>query len=275
MSKISVITGGFGGMGSETAKLVGKYSDLVLIDEHQPREEETVRMLNELGIKVKTYIADVADREAMRKIARETAASGEIVNVIHTAGYSPHMVKPDRLIDVNLNGTIIITEEYFKVLGEGSNLINYASMAGHMMPPNQEINALIDGFTQNGDYDTMMDAFNKMIEEAASGRGGPGGYAYTLSKYFVIRYTKANAARFGNKGIRINSLSPGSYLTFMRSFESQSSDRLIGNAPIKRYGTREEIAATAAYICEATYLTGTDILADGGVISSMMIPQIP
>ena len=275
MSKISVITGGFGGMGSETAKLVGKYSDVVLIDEYQPREEETVKMLEDLGINVKTYIADVIDRAAMRKIAQETAASGEIVNVINTAAYAPNMMEPGRLFDVNMNGTIVITEEYFNVMGEGSNLINYASMAGHMMPPNEQINALIYGFTQNGEYDAMMEAFGKMIDATPAERGGPAGMAYTLSKYFVIRYTKSNAQRFGKKGARINSLSPGSYLTFMRDAGQASSDKLIANAPIQRYGTRAEIAATAAYICEASYMTGSDILADGGVIAGRFIPQIP
>ena len=275
MSKISVITGGFGGMGSETAKLVGKYSDVVLIDEYQPREEETVRMLEDLGINVKTYIADVIDRTAMREIARETAASGEIVNVINTAAYAPKMVEPGRLFDVNINGPIVITEEYFYVMGEGSNLINYASMAGHMLPPNAEINALIDDFTQNGAYEAMISAFQKMIDSTPIERGGPSGMAYTLSKYFVIRYTKANAVRFGKKGARINSLSPGSYLTFMRDAGQASSDRLIANAPLPHYGTRAEIAATAAYICEATYMTGSDILADGGVIAGRSIPQIP
>jgi NAD(P)-dependent dehydrogenase (short-subunit alcohol dehydrogenase family) len=275
MSKISVITGGFGGMGADTAKLVGKYSDVVLIDEYEPREKETVEMLRDLGIKVKTYIADVADRVAIRKIAQETAASGEIVNVVHTAGYSPHMVQADRLFEVNLTGTIIVTEEFFSVLGKGSNLINFASMAAHFMPSSPDVDALIDDYLLKGAYDTMMAAFKERAANVPADRGGPTGMAYTLSKYFVIRYSKANALRFGKKGIRINSLSPGSYLTFMRSFEQQSSDRIIGNAPISRYGIREEIAATAAYLCEATYITGSDILADGGVIAGRMFPQIP
>lgn len=274
MEKISVITGGFGGMGSETAKLVGRYSDIVLIDNYQPREAETVKMLEDLNIRVKTYIADVSDRTAVRKILREIAVSGEIVNMIHTAGYAPNQVETDRLIDVNINGTIHVTEESYEVLGEGSNLLNFSSMSAHMRSPSPQLNEIIDNYTQKGEYDAMIETIKQMIADAPD-EGTRAGMAYPLTKYFVIRYSLANAMRFGQKGIRINSISPGSYLTFMRSANSKYSDAIIANAPIKRYGERAEIAATAAYICQATYMTGSDILADGGVIAGITIPQIP
>lgn len=270
MKKISVITGGFGGMGLAIAKLLGKNSEIVLIDEAKQREDESVNILKDLGISVKTYIVDISDRAAIKRVAEETAASGEIIRVINTAAYSPHMAEAKRILEVDVMGTVIVTEEFFKVMGKGSVLINTASMAGHFLPPSSEMNALID----KHDYEALVNAFEKKGATTPIEHGGPSGSAYTMAKYFVIRYTRANVKRFGQKGIRIICVSPGSYETYMYPFEKISTDAILSATPIDRLGHPDEIAATYEYLCNATYITGSDILADGGCVAARSIPQI-
>jgi NAD(P)-dependent dehydrogenase (short-subunit alcohol dehydrogenase family) len=91
--------------------------------------------------------------------------------------------------------------------------------------------------------------------------------AYGISKHFVIWYSRTMAGAFGANGARILSVSPGSFDTAMGRLEAQSgSGRLVDHAALRRYGTPEEIAEVLAFCASERpgYLTGTDILCDGG-----------
>jgi len=96
------------------------------------------------------------------------------------------------------------------------------------------------------------------------------GFAYGISKNFVSWYTKADAVKFGKKGIRVLSISPGSFDTDMGQLEKEGVDMLLGQTAIPRLGKVEEIATLIAFCAsdQPGYLTGTDILCDGGCVAS-------
>jgi NAD(P)-dependent dehydrogenase (short-subunit alcohol dehydrogenase family) len=112
----------------------------------------------------------------------------------------------------------------------------------------------------------MVLACNAIPEEARSG------YAYAASKNFVRWYSESQAERFNGRGLRIVSISPGSVDTEMGRLEEQAgAGAMVADAAVPRWGKPEEMAELLAFCAseKAGYLTGTDILNDGGVVASM------
>lgn len=98
--------------------------------------------------------------------------------------------------------------------------------------------------------------------------------AYGISKHFVIWYAKTDAAKFGQKGIRIISITPGTFETPMAELEKNEANEFIKHCAIKRPGRVEEIANLMAFCTseKAGYLTGADIICDGGCVASGVNP---
>ena len=268
MSNVSVITGGAGGMGLATAKVVGRDHTLVLCDVREDRLDDAAKTLDGLGVTVKAVNCDVTDRKAVDALLETASALGTVVSVIHTAGVSPTMGSADYVMRTNAVGTVNVNEAFYARAGEGAAIVNVASMAAHMLPENivptkQFPQALHD-----------EDAFMKDMLAACSivGEEMQSGIAYAVSKSFVRWYSVAQCERFNGKGLRILSVSPGSIDTEMGQLEADAgAGAMVADAAVPRWGKPEEMAALLAFCAsdKAGYLTGTDILNDGGVIASM------
>lgn len=100
------------------------------------------------------------------------------------------------------------------------------------------------------------------------------GVAYGISKHFVIWFAKTDAARFGEKGVRVLSITPGNFGTPMGELEKVEAMTYVKYNAIKRFGRPEEIAQLYAAVADDRmgYLTGTDILCDGGCVASGCSP---
>jgi NAD(P)-dependent dehydrogenase (short-subunit alcohol dehydrogenase family) len=268
MNHVSVITGGAGGMGLATAKIVGRDHTVVLCDVRQDRLEKAAAALTELGMAPVIVNCDVTDRQAVDQLFERASGVGKIASVIHTAGVSPSMGEAQFVMRTNAIGTVNVNESFFASAGEGSAIVNVASMAAHILP--EEITptaqfplALHDeaAFT-----DHMTAVCNAFPEEIRSG------IAYGVSKSFVRWYSTSQAERFNGRGMRIVSVSPGSIDTEMGRLEEQAgAGAMVADAAVPRWGKPEEMAEMLAFCASdrAGYLTGTDILNDGGVIASM------
>ncbi|WP_123023355.1 SDR family oxidoreductase [Mycolicibacterium stellerae] len=268
MSNVSVITGGAGGMGLATAKVIGRDHTLVLCDVRQDRLDQAVETLDGQGVTVKAVNCDVTDRKAVDGLFETAFALGTVASVIHTAGVSPSMGSADYVMRTNAIGTVNVNEAFYEGAGEGAAIVNVASMAAHMLPENmvpteQFPQALHDEDTFMKD---MLAACSIVPEELQSG------IAYAVSKSFVRWYPVAQCERFNGKGLRILSVSPGSVDTEMGQLEADAgAGAMVADAAVPRWGKPEEMAALLAFCAsdKAGYLTGTDILNDGGVIASM------
>ncbi|MES3647862.1 SDR family oxidoreductase [Mycobacterium intracellulare] len=268
MNRVSVITGGAGGMGLATAKIVGRDHTVVLCDVRQDRLTTAAATLQELGINPTIVNCDVTDRRAVADLLGTATNLGSVVSVIHTAGVSPSMGPADYVMRTNAVGTVNVDEEFYAVAGEGAVIVNVASMAAHMLPaeiiPTGQFPLALDD--ADAFMDAMMTACDIAPEEARSG------LAYALSKSFVKWYSQSQAERFNARGLRIVSVSPGSIDTEMGRLEEQAgAGAMVADAAVPRWGKPEEMAELLAFCAseKAGYLTGTDILNDGGVIASM------
>ena len=268
MNQVSVITGGAGGMGLATAKVVGQTHTVVLCDVRQDRLDDATAMLKDLGIAPIVVNCDVTDRPGVNRLLATAADLGKIASVIHTAGVSPSMGDADYVMRTNAIGTVNVNEAFFASADEGSAIVNVASMAAHMLPeemiPTERFPlALRD---EAAFMDHVISACNLVPEEARSG------IAYAVSKSFVRWYSTSQAERFNGRGLRVLSVSPGSIDTEMGRLEEQAgAGAMVADAAVPRWGKPEEMAELLAFCASdrAGYLTGTDILNDGGVIASM------
>lgn len=268
MTSVSIITGGAGGMGLATAKVVGKDHTVVVCDVRQDRLDAAAHALTDLGITSTAVNCDVTDRDAVARLFGTAAGMGTIASVIHTAGVSPSMGSAEYVMKTNALGTLNVNEVFYDAAQEGSAIVNVASMAAHILPeeliPAQKFPLALkdeDAFMRD-----MLAACDIAGDEARSG------IAYAVSKSFVRWYSTAQAERFNGRGLRIVSVSPGSIDTEMGRLEEQAgAGAMVADAAVPRWGKPEEMADLLAFCAstKAGYLTGADILNDGGVIASM------
>ena len=255
-------------MGLATAKIVGRDHTAVLCDVRQDRLENAAAALTDLGIEPIVVNCDVTDRQAVDRLFETASGFGKIASVIHTAGVSPSMGAADYVMRTNAIGTVNVNEAFFASAEEGSAIVNVASMAAHMLPeemiPTAQFSLALQD--ESAFMDQMALACNIVPEEARSG------IAYAVSKSFVRWYTTSQAERFNGRGLRIVSVSPGSIDTEMGRLEEQAgAGAMVADFAVPRWGKPEEMAEMLAFCASdrAGYLTGTDILNDGGVIASM------
>ncbi|BBZ26002.1 oxidoreductase [Mycolicibacterium madagascariense] len=268
MDAVTIITGGAGGMGVATATILGAQRRVVLCDVRRDRLEQAAVALRERGIEPTLVEADVTDRSAVRRSFETAASLGSIASVIHTAGVSPSMGDADYVMRTNALGTINVDEVFYESADAGAAIVNVASMAAHLLPPE-----LIpsDRFPlAPRDEAAFVEAMRKTCD-AIPPDARPG-FAYAVSKSFVAWYTTSQAERFNARGLRIVSVSPGSVDTEMGRLEAEAgAGAMVADFAVPRWGRADEMAELFAFCASdrAGYLTGTDILCDGGVVASM------
>lgn len=266
MKKVCVITGGGSGMGLATAKILGKDNYIIIVGRNVKKLENALKELKADGIIAEAFACDISDRASVDGLASHAKEIGTITSVIHAAGMSPHMGDGKTVMEVNALGTININESFFRVMEEGSCIIDVSSMSAYLSP------SLIMP-TRSYKYSRtdkkkfmkkMMKRVNLFPKKLRSS------VAYGISKNFVIWYAKTDAAKFGQKGVRVLSITPGSFDTAMGDLEKDEVDEYLKYCAIQRLGKVDEIASLMAFCAsnKAGYLTGTDILCDGGCVAS-------
>ena len=264
MEKVYVITGGSGGMGKASAELLGKQGAILLADVNEERLAQTANELKQQGInEVEYQVVDVTDREAIKALAQKAASMGKLAGLIHTAGLSPTMADWKKIMEVNAVGTAYLLDEFIHLAEEGTVIVCISSMSAHMVPATSELrDNLKDPLDPN-----FMDKMEGATQKRNQG-------SYPLSKIAVIEMVKDRAWHFGEKGARIVSISPGTINTQMgraEAAESQMMAVLLQHTPLRREGEAKEIASVIEFLVSdaASYITGTDILVDGGTIANM------
>ncbi len=268
--QVTVVTGGAGGIGLVAAKIVGRTHGVVVSDVSKDRLDAAATELQRLGIACTAVVCDITDPKSVAELVDTSSAFGAVTAVIHNAGVSPTMGAAEFIMRVNAMGTVHVNEQFFGIAREGFAIVNVASMAAHTLPriaiPTRYFRYALQ------DEDVFMKRMMSACRVAPE-RLRPG-LAYAVSKTFVRWYCRSQAERFGRRGARIVSVSPGSIDTQMGRLEEQAgSGAMIRHAALKRFGRPEEVAELLAFCASerAGYLTGTDILCDGGVVASMRL----
>lgn len=275
MKNVCVVTGGGSGMGLETAKILGKEQKIILVGRTVSKLEDAINELKALGIDAEAYPGDASDRESVKKLAEYAASQGTVKTVVHAAGVSPHMADGEKIFAINAVGTINIDEEFAAVMGEGSCILNVSSMSAYMLPqdkvPTQIYKlALTDAAAFQG-------AMNQVIASVPEEQRP--GMAYTISKNFVVWYTAREAVKYGKQGIRVVSISPGTFSTPMGEVEGDEAASFALRGALGRVGDPIEIAKMMAFMVSdaCSYLCGVDVLYDGGSVAAMqaMMEDMP
>lgn len=268
MNRVSVITGGAGGMGRATAAVIGRDHTVVLGDVRAGPLEAAAAELRTGGIAVTAVHCDVTDRDAVQRLFETAAGLGDIVSAVHTAGVSPSMGDAGYVMATNALGTLYVNEVFFNTAAAGAAIVNVASMAAHMLP---------EELVPTRHFDLAFADEPRFLAELLAvcdiaGEEMRSGIAYSVSKTFVRWYSTSQTERFNGRGLRILSVSPGSIDTEMGRLEEQAgAGAMVTDAAVPRWGTAQEMAELLAFCAgdRAGYLTGTDILNDGGVVASM------
>lgn len=263
MANVCVITGGGSGMGLAAAKYLPKDKVIVVTGRTLSKLERAVNELKTLGYEVYAKTCDTSIRSQVRELAEYAASLGEIKNVIHAAGLSPAMAKPETILRVNALGTVYINQEFSKLMRPGSVIVDVSSNSAYVLPK------FLISKRAYSLADTDEELFiKKLIKKSHLAKGDyeKSGFAYALSKNFVVWYAQKCAFDYGKNGIRVVSLSPGLIATDMGNLEAKEGGELIQYTTEERMGTPEELGFALATIADERngYLAGVDVLCDGG-----------
>ena len=271
MAKHVVVVIGTGGIGMAIARRQGLGRTVLLADFN----EETLRVAGDAmraaSYNVETQFVDVSSRALVRALADTAASLGDVMQVINTAGLSPNMAPPAKVLEVDLYGSAVVFEEFERVIAEGGAGLVISSMAGHMMPPLPPEQEHVLAFAP---ADELLDLpFLKDVPDSLVG--------YMIAKRANNLRVQAAAMSWGARGARVNSISPGIVMTPLAQHELNSEigdgyRAMIAASASGRMAPPEEIAA-AAYLLgpEAGFVTGSDLLIDGGVIAAMRAGKLP
>lgn len=259
---------GVGGMGEAIARRQGAGKTVLLADFNEQTLENVASSMTRDGHKVQTCHVDVSSPDSVDDLAQHAIGLGAITQLAHTAGLSPSQAPAERVLRVDLLGVALVLDTFGKIIVHGGAGVIIASMAGYMYPAltDAEEHALMN--TPPRDLLTIPHVNPEKITDSA--------LAYGRAKRANHLSVQAASLVWGRRGARINSISPGTIATPMGQLELDSPigegiRGLVAASFAGRLGTPEEVAAAAAFLLgpESSFITGTDLLVDGGVVAAL------
>ncbi|HEY7053575.1 MAG TPA: SDR family oxidoreductase [Mycobacterium sp.] len=261
-----VVVIGVGGMGEAIARRQGTGCKLLLADFNTSAMESVASHLRGNGYDVATQRVDVGAEESVAALARSAAAAGAVTEVVHTAGLSPTQASAEEIMRVDLFGVAAVLDAFADVIAPGAAGVVIASMSGHMipaLPPDQQ-------------KDLATAPVDKLLTLPAVREATHPGLAYALAKQANMLRVKAESIRWGRRGARLNSVSPGIISTPMgrQELDSDHGNHMrawVDMSGTHRVGTPGDIAHAVAFLLgpESSFITGTDLLVDGGVVAAL------
>ena len=267
MRKEVVVVIGPGQIGQAIARRVGVGKLVLLADKHEDNAKAAAETLGNAGYEASTATVDVSSREAVKTLVREASRLGDITGLIHAAGVSPSQAPPETILKVDLYGTALVLDAFADVIAEGGAGVVIASQSGHRLP------ALT--VEQNKALATTPVEDLLKLPFLQPDRVKDSLHAYQLSKRGNSLRVMAEAVRWGKRGARVNTISPGIIITPLAKDEltgprGEGYRRMIDLSPAKRPGTPDEVANVGALLMgpHGGFITGSDFLMDGGVTAS-------
>jgi len=263
MKKVIVVIGA-GSIGQAIVRRIGTGKHILLADINKPNAEKTSIVLSEAGFEVSITTVDVSSRQSVLSMINVALELGDIVGLIHTAGVSPSQASPETILKVDLYGTAIVLEEFGKIISQGGSGVVIASQSGHRLEPlSIEQNKAL-ATTPTEELLSLPFLQLDKIKDSL--------HAYQLSKRGNSLRVMAEAIRWGKRGARINTISPGIIITPLAKDElngprGDGYRKMINSCAVGRAGTPDEVANVAQLLMgqDGAFITGSDFLMDGGV----------
>lgn len=262
-----VVLIGTGQIGLAIARRVGISKHILLADTSEENAKGAAKILENAGYESSVMTVDVASREAVHALARMAESLGDVTGLIHAAGVSPSQASPETILKVDLYGTALVLEEFGNVVATGGSGVVIASQSGHRLPALsvEQNRALATTPVEN------LLGLPFLQREQVTGSLN----AYQLAKRGNSLRVAAEALRWGKRGARVNTISPGIVMTPLAKDEltgprGDSYKKMIEGSVAGRAGTPDEVANVAALLMgtDGGFITGSDFLMDGGVTAA-------
>lgn len=267
MSQKIVVLVGAGLIGQAIARRVGVGKHVLLADNRKENTDAAALTLSSAGYDVSIAHVDVSSRETVEELVQTARGLGEVTGLIQAAGVSPSQASPDTILKVDLYGTALLLEVFGEVIAEGGSGVVISSQSGHRLPALTEEQNWALALTPVEDLLSLPFLQPDTVEGSL--------HAYQLAKRGNSLRVAAEALRWGERGARINTISPGIIMTPLAKDEltgprGESYRKMIEGSPAGRAGTPDEVATVAALLMgpEGTFITGSDFLMDGGVTAA-------
>lgn len=267
MKQDVMILTGAGQIGMAIARRLGYGKKIIVGDKKMENAKEIVRIMVNAGFDAVPVEMDLSSRASILDLIAEARKYGEISTLINAAGVSPSQASIETILKVDLYGTAVLLEEIGKVIQEGGVGVTISSQSGHRIP----------ALTADEDEQLATTPTEKLLSldilQPQNIRDTL--HAYQMAKRCNVKRVMAEAVKWGERGARINSISPGIIVTplAMDEFNGPRGDfykNMFAKCPAGRPGTADEIANVAELLMSdrGAFITGADFLIDGGATAS-------
>ncbi|MEE0742579.1 MAG: SDR family oxidoreductase [Emergencia sp.] len=267
MDKEVILWAGAGQIGMAIARRIGYGKKIVVGDKKLENAEATAKIMNNAGFDVIPVEMDLASRNSIRTFIAEGQKNGNITMLINAAGVSPSQASVETILKVDLYGTAVLLEEVGKVIMPGGVGVTISSQSGHRMPA---LSIKEDEQLACTPCEELLELNLLQTENIKDTL-----HAYQLAKRCNEKRVMAEAVKWGKRGARINSISPGIIVTPLAIDEFNGSrgefyKNMFSKCPAGRPGTADEVANVAELLMseKGTFITGADFLIDGGATAS-------
>lgn len=229
--------------------------------------------MSDAGFDVTMATVDVSSRSSVEALVSMATSLGEITGVIHAADVSPSQASPGTILKVDLYGTALVLEAFGNVIAAGGAGVVIASQSGHRLPPlTMEQNEMLA-------TTPVEELLNLPMLQAGEVKDSL--HAYQLSKRGNSLRVMAEAVRWGKRGARVNTISPGIIITPLANDELKGPRgdgyrRMLSLSAAGRAGTPDEVGTVGALVMgpDGAFITGSDFLMDGGVTASYWFGEL-
>ena len=262
-----IVVIGAGQIGQAIARRVGVGKHVLLADVRAENAQAAADVLANAGYEVSVATIDVSSRDAVQTLAGTATALGDVTGLIHAAGVSPSQASPATILKVDLYGTAVVLEEFGKVIARGGAGVVIASQSGHRLPPlSVEQNKAL----ATTPAEELLALPFLQLDQVTDSL-----HAYQLAKRGNSLRVMAAAVRWGKRGARVNTISPGIIVTPLANDElrgprGEGYRRMIDLSAAGRAGTPDEVGNVGALLMgpDGGFITGSDFLMDGGVTAA-------
>lgn len=267
MKKDSVIWIGAGQIGLAIVRRIASGKKIIIGDKNIVNAQAAAEVLNNTGFDAVAMEADLSSRDSILSLISEAHKYGNIRHLVNSAGVSPSQASIETILKVDLYGTAVLLEEVGKVIAQGGAGVTISSQSGHRMPAltPEEDRQLATTPTEELLSLEMLRPEN--IRDTL--------HAYQMAKRCNVKRVMSEAVKWGERGARINSISPGIIVTPLAidEFNGPRGDfykNMFAKCPAGRPGTADEVAHVAELLLDdkAAFITGSDFLIDGGATAS-------
>ena len=267
MKKDVILWAGAGQIGMAIARRIGTGKKIVVGDKKLENAESTAKIMNEAGFDVVPAQMDLSDKTSISDFIKTGQTYGEVAMLINAAGVSPSQAPVETILKVDLYGTAVLLEEVGKIIKEGGVGVTISSQSGHRMP---QLTAAEDELLACTPVEELLSLEILQPENIKDTL-----HAYQMAKRCNEKRVMYEAVKWGERGARINSISPGIIVTPLAIDEfngvrGEFYKNMFAKCPAGRPGTADEVANVAELLMseKGAFITGTDFLCDGGATAS-------